>query len=73
MNAPTPDVGELALDTTRDRVGVLMACTGGTAWLRPTAGGREWTVPVTLVRPVTAAERLSARVATANARSRGEL
>jgi hypothetical protein len=40
--------------------------------LRPVGGGREWDASGPL-RPPTDAERLSAGVAMANARSRGEL
>lgn len=72
MNGHAPDIQELAVDATSGRLGVLMAYTAGTAWLRPPAGGLEWTVPATSVRRATAAEALSARVAAANARSRGE-
>ena len=73
MNGRAPDIGELAVDTASARVGTLTCRAGGTAWLRPPGGGLEWTTNATAVRPATAAERLSGRVAEANARSRGRL
>jgi hypothetical protein len=41
--------------------------------LRPLGGGREWECAPEVVRAATAAERLSAATAYANARSRGEV
>jgi hypothetical protein len=41
--------------------------------LRPPGGGREWDCPPEALRTATAAERLRAATAYANARSRGEL
>ena len=66
----TPEVGALARDTKRDKVGRVMACTVGTVWLRPTGGGREWTARR---EDVEALEELSAKVAAANAQSRRQL
>lgn len=65
----TPEVGTLARDTKRDKVGRVMACTVGTVWLRPLNGGREWTARREDVRPV---DELSAKVAAANAQSRSQ-
>lgn len=49
----------------------------GFVWLRPEGGGTEWTVLPADVRPLHARERsgepIRARVAKANARSRGEV
>lgn len=56
------------------RVGTLTDVLGGTACLRPERGGREWTVPVEDIQPVTGgaqdADRLSADLAAVNRRSR---
>jgi hypothetical protein len=59
------------------RVGILTDVLRGTAFLRPERGGKEWTVPLEDVQQVPDkaedADALSARVADANKRSRGEL
>lgn len=46
---------------------------GGRYQLRPPQGGREWDVMPEHIRRVDPAQLLSARVATANARSEGRL
>ena len=64
--------GTVVRDEQRDRVGEVMGSEGPYLQLRPLGGGREWDAEPTRVRPATAAERLSAAVAAANAVSRGE-
>ncbi|MEU0429965.1 hypothetical protein ABZ235_41685 [Streptomyces canus] len=71
MNAYTPVEGDWVWDETAGRVGRVMGREGPRYQLRPPGGGREWDAYGPL-RPATAAERLSAGVALANARSRGE-
>ncbi|MEU6271761.1 hypothetical protein ABZ871_04955 [Streptomyces populi] len=69
--ATTPHpVGAIVHDTARDRVGRVMDHVGPYVQLRPLAGGLEWDADPGLLRPLTPAESLSARVAEANARSR---
>ncbi|MBP0455354.1 hypothetical protein J5Y04_38425 [Kitasatospora sp. RG8] len=46
-----PRVGELVLDTRTGRTGVYMDTLGGEHYLRPTAGGREWTARPDQVGP----------------------
>lgn len=71
MNAYTPQVDELVWDEATRKVGRVMGREGPRFQLRPPSGGREWDAHGPL-RPATAAEKLSAGVALANARSRGE-
>ncbi|MGW6506951.1 hypothetical protein ACWGCP_05260 [Streptomyces niveus] len=66
-------VGDTVHDPARDRVGVVMAHEGPYVQLRPLGGGREWDADPARVRPLGAAELLSARVADANTRSRTAL
>ncbi len=66
-----PYVGDVVYDEATHKVGVLMGRVGPHCQLRPVGGGREWDARGP-VRPATPAERLSADVARANARSRGE-
>ncbi|MEV7342911.1 hypothetical protein [Streptomyces sp. NPDC093544] len=72
MTGNAPEVGDLAYDEAGRRVGVMMGQVGGRVQLRPVGGGLEWDCLPDRVRRVTAAERLSASVAHANSRSRGE-
>ncbi|WP_019074463.1 hypothetical protein [Streptomyces hokutonensis] len=72
MSEFTPEVGDLVFDVATCRVGRVMGHEGPYWQLRPTGGGREWDTSGPL-RPPTDTERLSAGVALANARSRGEL
>jgi hypothetical protein len=72
MSEFTPEVGDLVFDEATRQVGRVMGHEGPYRQLRPVGGGREWDAPGPL-RPPTDAERLSAGVAMANARSRGEL
>lgn len=37
-----PDIGELAKDTARNRIGVVMGDFGGRVQMRPIRGGLEW-------------------------------
>ncbi|WP_249813774.1 hypothetical protein [Streptomyces barringtoniae] len=61
------------MDTRTGRVGIVMGHVGPYLQLRPYGGGREWDADPSAVRPATAAERLSAATACADARSRGEV
>ncbi|MFE6092721.1 hypothetical protein ACFQ7M_12120 [Streptomyces massasporeus] len=70
-NAYTPQVGDLVWDEGSCKVGRVMDKVGPRWQLKPPGGGREWDAKGPL-RPATAAERLSAGVALANARSRGD-
>jgi hypothetical protein len=72
MNGYTPEIGDLVWDEATRKVGRVVDRVGPYWQLKPPGGGREWDAHGPL-RPATAAERLSAGVALANARSRGEL
>ncbi|WP_051745182.1 hypothetical protein [Streptomyces yerevanensis] len=72
MNGYTPEIGDLVWDEATRKVGRVMDRVGPYWQLKPPGGGREWDARGPL-RPATVAERLSAGVALANARSRGEL
>lgn len=71
MGTYTPETGDLVWDETARKVGRVMDRLGTRYQLRPPEGGREWDAAGPL-RPATTAESLSAGVALANARSRGE-
>ncbi|MEW2167784.1 hypothetical protein AB0912_33035 [Streptomyces sp. NPDC007084] len=71
--APLPPVGSYAVDTGTGKVGMVTGHEGSYVRLRPLGGGREWQCPPGAARRATAAERLSAATAYANARSRGEV
>lgn len=64
-----PDVGTVALDAERDRMGVVMGHEGPYVQLRPEGGGREWDALPEDLQPVTASEALRSKVRAANARS----
>ncbi|MGK7232620.1 hypothetical protein [Streptomyces hygroscopicus] len=73
-------VGQLAYDTRRERLGVVMDHIGEYVWLRPPGGGVEWTARPDEAEPAGSGldgelpeEVLKARVAAANSRSRQEL
>ncbi|MFI9763034.1 hypothetical protein ACIHFB_34505 [Streptomyces sp. NPDC051963] len=70
-------VGQLAQDTRMERPGIVMDHQDGLVWLRPEGGGMEWTARPGDVQPLRVREQaealLWARVADANARSRGEV
>ncbi|MFD5317921.1 hypothetical protein [Streptomyces sp. NPDC127098] len=70
LPSSVPEIGTMARDTARDRVGRVMAHLYGTIWLRPPGGGQEWTARPEDVRPISASESLSHRVAEANRRAR---
>ncbi|MFD8608472.1 hypothetical protein [Streptomyces sp. NPDC059631] len=68
-----PAVGTLVVDTeSGDVVGEFRGVAGSRWSLRPVCGGAEWEAEPGRVRPASDAERLRARTARANARSRGE-
>jgi hypothetical protein len=66
-------VGSYVVDIRTGRVGRVMGHVGPYVQLRPPGGGREWDCAPDAVRLATAAERLRAATAHANARSRGEV
>ncbi|KUO11919.1 hypothetical protein [Streptomyces sp. DSM 15324] len=70
-------VGQLAHDTRQERRGIVMDHQDGFVWLRPEGGGTEWTACPGDVHPLNVREQAEAlmwaRVASANARSRGEV
>ncbi|WP_432131750.1 hypothetical protein [Streptomyces tendae] len=68
-----PGIGELAKDTARGRIGVVMGDVGGHVQMWPVGGGIEWdAMPDNVVAP-TAREELSARLAIRNGNSRDGL
>ncbi|MET9391946.1 hypothetical protein ABZY20_16285 [Streptomyces sp. NPDC006624] len=68
-----PGIGELAKDTAKGRIGIVMGELGGRVQIRPIGGGREWdAMPDKVVRP-SAREELSARLAIRNGNSRDGL
>jgi len=72
MATYTPQLGDTVEDTRRKRVGKVMGFEGPYVQLRPIGGGIEWDAGPDELRPLTLTEALSAGVAAANARSRGE-
>ncbi|MCF0077720.1 hypothetical protein LZ269_09895 [Streptomyces lomondensis] len=72
MTAYEPRLGDLVEDTGGKKVGKVMGFIGLYVQLRPVGGGVEWDAKPEKLRPVTVADALSAGVAVANARSRGE-
>ncbi|MFE0704475.1 hypothetical protein [Streptomyces sp. NPDC058872] len=69
----TLPIGAYVVEIRTGRVGTLVGREGPHVQIRPLGGGREWDVEPEGVREATAAERLSAATAHANARSRGEV
>ncbi|MCX4882195.1 hypothetical protein [Streptomyces sp. NBC_00847] len=68
-----PGIGELAKDSARDRIGVVMGAVGGRVQIRPIGGGTEWDAhPDNVVAP-SPREELSTRLAIKNANSRDGL
>ncbi|MGW7045558.1 hypothetical protein ACWGDT_23220 [Streptomyces avermitilis] len=65
-----PGIGELAKDSVRGRVGVVMGEIGGRVQMRPIRGGREWDAMPGDVVALSAREELSARLATKNGNRR---
>ncbi|MFJ6746957.1 hypothetical protein ACIQNI_01995 [Streptomyces sp. NPDC091266] len=68
-----PVVGTLTLDTRSGRVGRVMDFRWSHVQLRPPEGGTEWDARPEDLRSLDSLERLSARVAEINARSRSAL
>ncbi len=69
-----PPAGALLVDQARnDRVGEFRGVSGPYWSLRPIGGGPEWEALPEYVRPATRDERLRARTAYENARSRGDV
>ncbi|MDX6351983.1 MAG: hypothetical protein QOF84_6773 [Streptomyces sp.] len=66
-----PPVGTLAMDTRRNEIGEVRGHVGPYVQLRPVDGGCEWDARPENIRPLSAAETLSAKVAQANRRSGG--
>ncbi|MEU5700514.1 hypothetical protein [Streptomyces aurantiacus] len=65
-----PGIGELAKDSARGRIGVVMGKVGGRTQIRPIGGGREWDAMPDKVAALSAREELSARLAVKNDNSR---
>ncbi|SCE26651.1 MULTISPECIES: hypothetical protein [unclassified Streptomyces] len=73
MIAP-PEIGTLLVDGgLNDRVGEFRGAAGPYWSLRPVGGGAEWEAEPEHVRSADRMERLRAKAARANARSRGEV
>lgn len=72
MTAHKPAIGDTVEDTGRRKVGKVMGFEGPYVQLRPIGGGVEWDAELGKLRPLSLTEALSAGVAEANARSRGE-
>ncbi|WP_267245102.1 hypothetical protein [Streptomyces sp. PR69] len=68
-----PSEGAYVVDVRTGTVGRYVGQAGQALRLRPVGGGREWVCTPEKVRPATAAERISAKTAYENARSRGEV
>ncbi|MFJ2924982.1 hypothetical protein ACIPIU_08155 [Streptomyces massasporeus] len=67
-----PGLGELAKDTAKGRIGIVMGELGGRVQIRP-IGGREWDAMPDMVVQPSAREELSARLAIRNGNSRDGL
>ncbi|MEV4431723.1 hypothetical protein [Streptomyces sp. NPDC049585] len=65
-----PEVGELVLDTTRNRIGEVMQTSAEQVLLRAPGTGRVWEALPQALCPATLADELRSKVAEANARSR---
>ncbi|MFE2426354.1 hypothetical protein ACFXJ5_06290 [Streptomyces sp. NPDC059373] len=65
------EIGTLAVDTARGEVGEVRGHVGPYVQMRPQDGGLEWDARPENIRPLSAAETLSAKVAQANRRSGG--
>ncbi|GGT07810.1 hypothetical protein [Streptomyces chromofuscus] len=70
---PKPPIGSYVVDAHSGKVGIVMGHEGPYVQLRAVGGGKEWDCDPEALRKATAAERLSAATAYANARSRGEV
>ncbi|MEU0674435.1 hypothetical protein ABZ330_16345 [Streptomyces sp. NPDC006172] len=56
-----PGIGDLAKDTAKNKVGVLVDRVGGRYLMRPVNGGREWEVEPRAVEHPTPSEALAER------------
>ncbi|MFB7110110.1 hypothetical protein [Streptomyces sp. NPDC056291] len=65
-----PGIRELAKDSARGRIGVVMGEVGGRVQIRPIGGGTEWDAMPDNVVALSAREELSARLAIKNGNSR---
>ncbi|MFE2967216.1 hypothetical protein ACFXKC_26785 [Streptomyces sp. NPDC059340] len=65
-----PCIGELAKDSARGRIGVVMGEIGGRVQIRPIRGGKEWDAMPDNVVALSAREELSARLTVKNGNSR---
>ncbi|MFT2016274.1 hypothetical protein ACMA1D_10590 [Streptomyces sp. 796.1] len=63
-----PEVGKLAKDAAKGKIGVVRDTYGGRVQLQPLNGGQEWDAAPEKVTPLTPAEELSERNA-----ARGQL
>jgi len=68
-----PGIGELAKDSARDQIGIVMGEVGGRVQIRPVGGGTEWDVMPDNVVALSPREELNARLAIKNANSRDGL
>jgi hypothetical protein len=68
-----PGVGELAKDSGRERIGVVMGESGGRVQMRPIRGGLEWYAMPDDVVALGAREELSARLAVKSGINKVEL
>ncbi|MDF3292005.1 hypothetical protein P3G67_22800 [Streptomyces sp. RB6PN23] len=62
------EVGRVMLDTTLDRVGVVLGWNAGTVSLRPAGSGDPWKARLADVCPAGPMDELRAKVAEINAR-----
>lgn len=72
MTVYEPKIGDAVEDAKLRKFGRVMGFVGPYVQLRPIGGGREWDAKPEHLRPVTNAQAMSAGVAAANERSRGE-
>ncbi|MFG2193137.1 hypothetical protein [Streptomyces sp. NPDC048639] len=69
--ARTPQLGTIVKDTGEPNgIGIVMGYEGPYVQLRPVSGGKEWDAVPSQVRPLTAREELSVRLAERNEWSR---
>ncbi|MCS0639361.1 hypothetical protein NX801_27730 [Streptomyces sp. LP05-1] len=72
-SSPLPALGTLLVDVVRERVGEFRGEWCGQWALRPLGGGTEWTADPAEVQVASPEQRIRAKTAYANARSRGEV
>ncbi|MGW1608934.1 hypothetical protein ACWCQZ_05905 [Streptomyces sp. NPDC002285] len=65
-----PGIGDLAKDTSRGRIGIVMGTVGARVQMRPISGGMEWDALPVAVQPLSAREELRARLAIRNGDNR---